>query len=250
MFKPRLNRKQREVLIDLKVLMADLEPGITSEKLDLIDVLKEQYNVKIFNYTRCTIEDMRDRLEAMSEKDRFNVFTHAILTALEKDLTPRETRVLQAYYDMVSLEDALKMQKLVDKYSDTPFDVKSLYVKDTASDAVLDESIMMLETFKDKSEDDIDESLLMKMKKGPIKKVWTEVMKLWEAVKDPKSDKAMKALSIGALLYLISPLDVIPDVIPILGLTDDAGVIIYAMTQINKFKQLKGKNKDQKEPLK
>jgi uncharacterized membrane protein YkvA (DUF1232 family) len=244
MFKPRLNRKQKEVLIDLIVLMADLEPGITSEKLDLIDVLKEQYNVKVFNYTRCTIEEMRDRLESMGDKDRFNILSYAILTALEKDLTPREKRVLQAYFDMISLEDALKMQKLVDKYGQVTFDVKTLYVKDSASNSVLDESIMMLEEYKDKSEEDIDESLLMKMKRGPIKKVWTEVMKLWEAVKDPKSDKAMKALSIGALLYLISPLDVIPDVIPILGLTDDAGIIIYAMTQINKFRQLKGQDKE------
>lgn len=244
MFKPRLNRKQKEVLIDLKVLMADLEPGITSEKLDLIDVLKEQYNVKVFNYTRCTIEEMRDRLESMGDKDRFNILSYAILTALEKDLTPREKRVLQAYFDMISLEDALKMQKLVDKYGQVTFDVKTLYVKDSASNSVLDESIMMLEEYKDKSEEDIDESLLMKMKRGPIKKVWTEVMKLWEAVKDPKSDKAMKALSIGALLYLISPLDVIPDVIPILGLTDDAGIIIYAITQINKFRQLKGQDKE------
>lgn len=244
MFKPRLNRKQKEVLIDLIVLMADLEPGITSEKLDLIDVLKEQYNLKVFNYTRCTIEEMRNRLESMSDKDRFNILSYAILTALEKDLTPREKRVLQAYFDMISLEDALKMQKLVDKYGQVTFDVKTLYVKDSASNSVLDESIMMLEEYKDKSEEDIDESLLMKMKRGPIKKVWTEVMKLWEAVKDPKSDKAMKALSIGALLYLISPLDVIPDVIPILGLTDDAGIIIYAMTQINKFRQLKGQDKE------
>jgi uncharacterized membrane protein YkvA (DUF1232 family) len=244
MFKPRLNRKQKEVLIDLIVLMADLEPGITSEKLDLIDVLKEQYNVKVFNYTRCTIEEMRDRLESMGDKDRFNILSYAILTALEKDLTPREKRVLQAYFDMISLEDALKMQKLVDKYGQVTFDVKTLYVKDSASNSVLDESIMMLEEYKDKSEEDIDETLLMKMKRGPIKKVWTEVMKLWEAVKDPKSDKAMKALSIGALLYLISPLDVIPDVIPILGLTDDAGIIIYAMTQINKFRQLKGQDKE------
>jgi uncharacterized membrane protein YkvA (DUF1232 family) len=244
MFKPRLNRKQKEVLIDLTVLMADLEPGITSEKLDLIDVLKEQYNLKVFNYTRCTIEEMRNRLESMSDKDRFNILSYAILTALEKDLTPREKRVLQAYFDMISLEDALKMQKLVDKYGQVTFDVKTLYVKDSASNSVLDESIMMLEEYKDKSEEDIDESLLMKMKRGPIKKVWTEVMKLWEAVKDPKSDKAMKALSIGALLYLISPLDVIPDVIPILGLTDDAGIIIYAMTQINKFRQLKGQDKE------
>jgi uncharacterized membrane protein YkvA (DUF1232 family) len=87
--------------------------------------------------------------------------------------------------------------------------------------------------------DDMDESLLMKMKRGPIKKIWDQVIKLWDIVRDPKTDKAVKALGIGALLYLISPLDVIPDAIPILGLTDDVGVITYVLTQLSKQRKLK-----------
>jgi uncharacterized membrane protein YkvA (DUF1232 family) len=37
--------------------------------------------------------------------------------------------------------------------------------------------------------------------------------------------KRDKALVIGALLYFINPLDVIPDITPFLGFTDDLGVI-------------------------
>ena len=36
-----------------------------------------------------------------------------------------------------------------------------------------------------------------------------------------------KALIIGALGYLISPLDVLPDAIPIVGLGDDLSVLVY-----------------------
>ena len=32
---------------------------------------------------------------------------------------------------------------------------------------------------------------------------------------------------VGALLYLISPIDLIPDIIPVLGLTDDAAVLAF-----------------------
>ena len=50
-----------------------------------------------------------------------------------------------------------------------------------------------------------------------------------------QSDKVTlkdKAIIIGALGYLISPLDVIPDAIPIAGLTDDLAVLLYVLKKV------------------
>lgn len=41
-----------------------------------------------------------------------------------------------------------------------------------------------------------------------------------------------KAMIIGALGYLISPLDVVPDAIPIAGLSDDMAVLIYVLKRV------------------
>lgn len=41
-----------------------------------------------------------------------------------------------------------------------------------------------------------------------------------------------KAIIVGALGYMISPLDVIPDAIPIAGLTDDQAVLLYVLKKI------------------
>ncbi len=41
-----------------------------------------------------------------------------------------------------------------------------------------------------------------------------------------------KAIIIGALGYLISPLDVVPDAIPIAGLSDDLAVLVYVLQKI------------------
>mgnify|MGYP002755138650 CR=1 FL=1 len=41
-----------------------------------------------------------------------------------------------------------------------------------------------------------------------------------------------KTLIIGALGYLISPLDVMPDAIPIVGLGDDLSVLIYVLHKV------------------
>lgn len=43
---------------------------------------------------------------------------------------------------------------------------------------------------------------------------------------DRRTPFAAKALPIVALLYLLSPLDIIPDVIPVLGQMDDVAILI------------------------
>lgn len=50
-----------------------------------------------------------------------------------------------------------------------------------------------------------------------------------------QSDKVSvkdKAIIIGALGYLISPLDVVPDAIPIAGLGDDLAVLMYVVHKV------------------
>lgn len=63
-----------------------------------------------------------------------------------------------------------------------------------------------------------------------------------------QSDKVSvkdKAIIIGALGYLISPLDVIPDAIPIAGLGDDLAVLIYVLNKVwgNVSEEIKEKAK-------
>lgn len=41
-----------------------------------------------------------------------------------------------------------------------------------------------------------------------------------------------KAIIVGALGYLVSPLDVVPDAIPIVGLGDDLTVLIYVLNKV------------------
>ncbi len=70
------------------------------------------------------------------------------------------------------------------------------------------------------------------MKKGPLEKVWDKVTELWNAFRSPNTPTSLKLFIIGALIYMVSPIDIVPDSIPFFGLLDDVAVITYAFTVI------------------
>lgn len=55
---------------------------------------------------------------------------------------------------------------------------------------------------------------------------------LYYTLQSEKVSKADKAIIISALGYMISPLDVIPDAIPIVGLSDDVAVLIFVLRKV------------------
>ena len=55
---------------------------------------------------------------------------------------------------------------------------------------------------------------------------------LYYTLQSDNVSKADKAIIIGALGYMISPLDVMPDAIPIVGLSDDLAVLLYVLKKV------------------
>lgn len=55
---------------------------------------------------------------------------------------------------------------------------------------------------------------------------------LYYTMQSDKVSAKDKAVIIGALGYLVSPLDVIPDAIPLAGLGDDLAVLIYVLNKV------------------
>ena len=55
---------------------------------------------------------------------------------------------------------------------------------------------------------------------------------LFSLLRDPRVSSADKAIVTGTILYVISPIDVIPDFIPFIGLVDDAYLISIALLRL------------------
>lgn len=68
-------------------------------------------------------------------------------------------------------------------------------------------------------------------KRAGVKLVYAALI-LYYTLENPKVSIKDKAIIIGALGYLISPLDVMPDAIPIAGLSDDLAVLIYVLRRV------------------
>lgn len=60
-------------------------------------------------------------------------------------------------------------------------------------------------------------------------------LKLYFALQKPGVPLWVKTAIVGALGYFISPIDAIPDLIPIAGYTDDLGVLVFALAKLSTY---------------
>lgn len=61
------------------------------------------------------------------------------------------------------------------------------------------------------------------------------VLQLWYVLQKPEVPAKNKAVIMGALGYLITPLDFLPDLTPILGYNDDAAAILFALYMVRQY---------------
>lgn len=89
-----------------------------------------------------------------------------------------------------------------------------------------------LQKYKDKfSQQNFIEKIQRIAKRAGAKLVYIALI-LYYLMQSDKVSLKDKAIIIGALGYLISPIDVVPDAIPIAGLADDLAVLLYALGKV------------------
>ncbi|MCH5306530.1 MAG: DUF1232 domain-containing protein [Prevotella sp.] len=78
---------------------------------------------------------------------------------------------------------------------------------------------------------DFVEKIARIAKRAGAKLVYAALI-LYYTLQSDKVSATNKAMIIGALGYMISPLDVVPDAIPIAGLTDDLAVLLFVLKKV------------------
>ena len=59
-----------------------------------------------------------------------------------------------------------------------------------------------------------------------------DVLAAYHCVRDPGTSPRVKMILLAALAYLVLPFDAVPDLLPILGFTDDAAVLAAAISSV------------------
>jgi uncharacterized membrane protein YkvA (DUF1232 family) len=74
---------------------------------------------------------------------------------------------------------------------------------------------------------------------GPTGAIVSTLGKLLSALDNPATPAPLKALVIGAIGYIILPIDLIPDMLPVVGYTDDlasAAGVVFAVAAYSNFR--------------
>lgn len=73
-----------------------------------------------------------------------------------------------------------------------------------------------------------------------------KAVQLWFVLQKPDVPASTKAVIMGALGYLIAPLDFLPDLMPVLGYTDDFVAITFALIKVQGYidEEVEGKSKN------
>ena len=70
-------------------------------------------------------------------------------------------------------------------------------------------------------------------KKAGLKAIYMALL-LYYALESPTISTMDKAIIYGALGYFICPIDIVPDIIPFIGLTDDIAVLAWAFSRVKR----------------
>ena len=240
-----LNEVENTLLLEILVNIYQPNPRFFNRIPKRIRVLKQQINMKNYSIRHQDPNAIKESIVYLNRKSVERILIQICLLLIEWDNEEELNNSLLD--DVFSRLGEIRIESLKDisrQYQGGENNLEEFFTKNEV--IVFDSKIKnkALKLFKNLYSTDsskIDVSALNKLNKGPLIKVWGKVANILKTIKSPNTPPHIKAMAIGAILYVIFPFDAIPDYIPLGGLVDDAAVIAFAFEKISKIAYNKSK---------
>ncbi len=101
--------------------------------------------------------------------------------------------------------------------------------------AVLDPQQALVPAVQKVNEQRVSEGFWPKFRKVAAQAPFAaDALSVWYCARDPDTPRAAKGLMMAALAYFVLPTDAIPDILGVIGFTDDAAVFAALMAVVGK----------------
>lgn len=95
---------------------------------------------------------------------------------------------------------------------------------------VLDPSKALVPATVRVNEERVERGFMPKIRKVAAKVPFAaDALSVWWCARDPETPTAAKGMMLAALAYFVLPTDALPDILPVIGFTDDAAVFAALM---------------------
>jgi len=177
------------------------------------------------------------KVEKADDKDKNFLFFKKKKLSSKEDLTDKEIEKSIEHRKRFGFMSPRKKQKEIEKIEQMNKEEKKHRIF-----TFLDKFIKFAykkgqnEEYVDKLENKTDK-LVKKTSKSDnniTKKIGGLAKNVWNYIKDPKSDPGLKLAAIGAVIYLLVPVDAVPDIIPVAGFVDDVAALSVVASMIAK----------------
>lgn len=77
--------------------------------------------------------------------------------------------------------------------------------------------------------------LIRLLRTANLSRLMIHLLALWKMFRHPNAPPSAKWVALGVLCYVISPVDLVPDLLPMLGLVDDLVAIPLGVTLVSQL---------------
>lgn len=193
-------------------------------------------NMEIYKLEKLDIEELTEVFDYLDNQvvEKIFIQCYSLMLKWNKTSQKYDKRFIEVFSSLGSYR-IKELMSLVTQYNDNEINIEKLLTpsdSEVLKPSVKIRAVKLFERLKSSNEKEVDHNKLTALNKGALKKVWVQVNKILEIVNNPSTPKHIKAIAIGAIIYVVAPVDAIPDIIPVGGLVDDAAIVLLALEQI------------------